>query len=319
MLHTQICPPSGTAQVSNRGQDTDAPIEQTDRVNHTAANRYAERFSRVLRFIERHYAEDLALERVARVANFSRFHFHREFAHYTGLPLGRYIHLLRLRHAAFRLVYNPLESISDIAHGVGFQHAESLARAFRAALGQSPTEFRSQPDWPALTSLFKSTPSEERAIVNVRIECVDPVLVGVLEHKGPADGVDQSVQKFISWRKESGLSPVNEARSFGVPYGDPENTPPAEFRLDICGEVTAPVPKNRQGVVTKTIPGGRCAILRHEGSLDTISRTVYALYRDWLPGSGEELRGFPVYFHYVNLRSDTREEDLVTDVHLPIR
>lgn len=276
--------------MGNPGQDKALPGGHTDLVSQAAAHRYAERFQRVFRFIERHFAEELTLERVARVAHFSRFHFHRQFAHYTGLPLGRYIHLLRLRHAAFRLAYNPLERIGDIAQDVGFQHAESLARALRAAIGQSPTEFRNRPDWAALTALFRSMPSREPPAMNVRIATVEPVLVAVLEHKGPPAGVDASVEKFISWRKESGLSPVNESRSFGVPYGDPESTPPAEFRLDICGEVKAPVPANRQGVTTKTIPGGRCAILRHEGTLDTIASTVYALYRDWLPGSGEELR-----------------------------
>ena len=155
--------------------------------------------------------------------------------------------------------------------------------------------------------------------MHVRIATVEPVLVAVLEHRGAPAGVDASVQQFIAWRKESGLSPVNESRSFGVPYGDPQSTPAEQFRLDICGEVKAPVPPNRQGVITKTIPGGRCAILRHEGSLDTISRSVLGLYRSWLPHSGEELRDFPVYFHYVNLKAATPEHELRTDVHLPIR
>lgn len=285
----------------------------------STAQRYAERFRRVFEYIERHLAEDLTLERVARAAHFSRFHFHRQFAHYTGLPLGRYLHLARPRRAAFRLAYNPLERVSDIAQDVGFKQAESLARALKAAVGQTPTEFRARPDWSALTALFQATTHQEPISMQVQIVKAEPVTVAVLEHRGPSTGVDASVRKFIEWRRESGLSPVNESRSFGVPYGDPETTPPEEFRLDICGEVQAPVPPNRQGVITKTIPGGRCAVLRHEGALDTIARSVYMLYRDWLPTSGEELRGFPVYFHYVNLRADTPEHALLTDVHLPIR
>jgi AraC family transcriptional regulator len=288
-------------------------------MNLPAAQGYAKRFQRVFDFIDRHLAEELSLDRVARVAHFSRFHFHRQFAHYTGMPLGRYVHLARLRRAAFRLAYNPLERISDIAQDVGFQHAESLARAMRAAIGQSPTEFRAQPDWSALTALFSAAPHLESLPMQVRLITVEPVTVAVLEHRGSPTGVDASVKKFIEWRKESGLSPVNESRSFGVPYGDPELTPPEEFRLDLCGEVQGPVPPNRQGVVTKTIPGGRCAVLRHEGALDTIARSVYSLYKEWLPTSGEELRGFPVFFHYVNLRANTPEDALITDVHLPIR
>lgn len=288
------------------------------------ADRYARRFERVLDFIDRHLAEALTVERLARVAHFSRFHFHRQFAHYTGMPVGRYVHAARLRRAAFRLAYNPLARIADIAQDVGFNHAESLARALRAAIGQSPREFRRAPDWAALMTLFRPAPlhplpAQEGHAMDVRIVNVEPVHVAVLEHRGPPAGVDASVQRFIAWRKESGLSPVDTSRSYGVPYGDPDTTPPEEFRLDICGEVRGAVPPNRQGVVARTIPGGRCAVLRHAGPLDTIARTVYALYRDWLPGSGEELRGFPVYFHYVNLKAGTPEHELLTDVHLPIR
>jgi len=311
--------PASAASLRNPSQDASTSARHTDPVSHTAANRYAERFQRVFRFIEHHLAEELTVERLARVAHFSRFHFHRQFAHYTGLPVGRYVHLLRLRHAAHRLAYNRLERISNIALDVGFQHAESLARAMRAALGMSPTDFRHHPNWSALNALFQPTHYLESLPMNVRIATVDPVLVAVLEHKGPQQGVDASVQTFIAWRKASGLSPVNESRSFGVPYGDPETTPPEEFRLDLCGEVKAAVPRNPQGVVTKTIPGGRCAILRHEGSLDSIAKTVYRLYRDWLPTCGEELRSFPDYFHYVNLKAGTPEHELFTDVHLPIK
>jgi DNA gyrase inhibitor GyrI len=43
------------------------------------------------------------------------------------------------------------------------------------------------------------------------------------------------------------------------------------------------------------------------------------LYRNWLPHSGAELREFPVYFHYLNLRVNTPEHELLTDVHLPLK
>ena len=74
---------------------------------------------------------------------------------------------------------------------------------------------------------------------------------------------------------------------------------------------------NRHGVVEKTIPGGRCARIRHLGSLEYIGEADHA-YREWLPGSGETLRDFPPFFHYVNVGPDVREEDMITDVYLPL-
>jgi AraC family transcriptional regulator len=155
--------------------------------------------------------------------------------------------------------------------------------------------------------------------MQVRIVTVEPVTVAALEHRGAPALLNDSVQRFIAWRKETGLSPVNDNGTYGIAWDDPATTPADEFRFDICGAVGAPVPANGHGVITKSIPGGRCAVVRHKGSPDHISGSVYHLYRNWLPRSGEEPRDFPVYFHYLNLRTDTPEHELLTDVHLPLR
>ena len=39
----------------------------------------------------------------------------------------------------------------------------------------------------------------------------------------------------------------------------------------------------------------------------------------WLPESGEELRDFPLYFHYLNLLPDTPPGELLTDIYLPLK
>jgi AraC family transcriptional regulator len=163
-------------------------------------------------------------------------------------------------------------------------------------------------------------PERERSkTVEVKIVDFKQTMVAVLEHRGSPTRLNESVREFIDWRKESGLSPVASSRTFGLVYRDPETTPPDEFRFDICGEVTAAVAENPQGVTTKQIPAGRCATVRHYGSTDRIGESAYYLYREWLPQSGEELRDFPLFFHYLKLMPETPEHELVTDVYLPLK
>ena len=38
----------------------------------------------------------------------------------------------------------------------------------------------------------------------------------------------------------------------------------------------------------------------------------------WFPDSGETLREYPIFFHYVNVGPDVKEHDMVTDVYLPL-
>jgi AraC family transcriptional regulator len=67
-----------------------------------------------------------------------------------------------------------------------------------------------------------------------------------------------------------------------------------------------------------TIPGGRCAVLRHIGSDDNLGQTIRYLYAQWLPQSRETLRDFPLYFQRVSFFPDVAEHAAVTDVFLPI-
>lgn len=143
--------------------------------------------------------------------------------------------------------------------------------------------------------------------------------VALLEHRGSPDRVLESAARFIQWRKETGFSPVKTSTTFGIPYNDPNIAEPKDFRFDICGSIDEDVPENVYGVTNGRIPGGRCAVVRHKGSHDAISESVYYLYREWLPDSGEELRDFPCYFHYLNLVPEVDECDLLTDIYLPLK
>ena len=143
--------------------------------------------------------------------------------------------------------------------------------------------------------------------------------VALLEHRGAPALINESAMKFIEWRKQTGLSPVKTSKTFGIAYDDPEQTEPEAFRFDICGSVSSEIAENPQGVKNGVIPAGRCAVVRHLGSHDRIGESAYYLYREWLPGSDEELRDFPLFFHYLNLLPETAEADLVTDIYLPLK
>jgi AraC family transcriptional regulator len=84
----------------------------------------------VLEHVDRHLDERLELESLARVANFSAFHFHRLFAAWMGETMGEYLRRRRLEVAAQRLVAQPRLPVLPVALGVGFGSAEAFARAF---------------------------------------------------------------------------------------------------------------------------------------------------------------------------------------------
>ncbi|MBW8365172.1 MAG: AraC family transcriptional regulator [Rhizobium sp.] len=289
-------------------------------MNDTKAKAYAARFGKVLDYIETHLDEVLSVEQLSRIANFSKYHFHRQFAEHTGVSVFRYIQLLRLRQATYRLAFDHGARIIDIALEAGFENPESFSRAFRNTFEQSPSEFRRHPKWETWHARYRFRTPERKQTMEVEIVDFETTRIAVQEHRGPIELLNDTVGQFIIWRKANGLSPVKTSRTFGIAYDNPDTTEPEKFRFDICGEVTGEVPANPQGVVAKIIPGGRCARVRHRGTHTRLGESaIYPLYRDWLPASGEELRDFPLYFHYLNLLPETPEHELVTDVYLPLK
>ncbi|EMH5182525.1 MULTISPECIES: AraC family transcriptional regulator [Serratia] len=281
---------------------------------------YAKRFAQVFDYIDRHLDEALTVEKLSEVAHFSRFHFQRQFSAYCGISVWRYIQWMRLKRASYRLAYNPLEPVIDIALDAGFQNPESFSRAFKQAFSQTPSQFRKRPAWIDWQQRFPEPKHKRKQPMKVDIVDFPATPVAMIEHRGPSALVNETAARFIEWRKTSGLSPVRSSRTFGIAPHDPATTEAQDFRFFICGEVTAPIPEdNAFGVVNSTLPTGRCALLRHHGSLDGLSESAHYLYREWLPASGEELRDFPLYFHYHNFVHEVAEYELVTDLYLPLK
>jgi AraC family transcriptional regulator len=280
---------------------------------------YAERINRVLDFISAHLHEELNLDQLCKVAAFSKFHFHRQFSEYTGISVVRLVRLMRLKRASYQLAFNKRYRIIEVALDAGFASPEAFARAFKAAYGQTPTEFRNGPQWESWSFANSYPNPRSTQPMNIWIEEFPTTQIAVLEHQGSPASINASVAKFIEWRKASGLSPVATSHTFGIPLTNPSEVPAEEYRFDICGSVKSPVPDNAQGVVNKVIPAGRCAVVEHVGSTDALGASVRWLYAEWLPESGEELRDYPYFFHYVKRMPSVAEHEQLTRVYLPLR
>jgi len=238
-----------------------------------------------------------------------------------GISAFKFIQLMRLKRASYSLAFDNDTRIIDIALDAQFENPESFSRSFKNTFGQTPSQFRKEPEWPTWHAKFEfiSPIIEGEKTMEVKIVDFKETKVAMLEHRDSPDRVLESAGKFIKWRKQSKLSPVKSSQTYGIAYDDPKTTEPENFRFDICGSIVGDVPENSQGVKTGFIPGGRCAVIRHEGSHDNLDKHIYYLYKDWLPQSDEEPRDYPCFFHYLNLITDVEEHELLTDIYLPLK
>jgi AraC family transcriptional regulator len=85
----------------------------------------------------------------------------------------------------------------------------------------------------------------------------------------------------------------------------------------LCVTYAGAIAPNEEGGVAKVISSSRCAVVRHLGSR-RFNAAADLLGRLWLPRSGEALGAHPIFFPYVNVGPDVTEDEMVTDVLLPL-
>jgi AraC family transcriptional regulator len=154
--------------------------------------------------------------------------------------------------------------------------------------------------------------------MDVQIVMFPETKVAAVEHHGPPALEHNTAQKLIAWKLEHGLLDPMKYRSYGVHYTDPHTAPPSEHHVDFCLSIDDDVCPNPYGIINKVIPRCRCALARDVASRSNNKAAVY-LYEHWLPQSGESTGDFPVFFHYVNVGPNEREEEMITDVYLPLK
>jgi AraC family transcriptional regulator len=153
--------------------------------------------------------------------------------------------------------------------------------------------------------------------MDVQIVLFPETKVAAIEHSRSSALEHDTVRKLIAWKIQQRLLDPLRYRSYGVHYTDPRTTNPSDHHVDFCLSVEQEVGANSFGIVNKVIPRNRCALARDVGSRHNNKAAVY-LYEEWLRRSGEVLGNFPIFFHYVNVGPDVREEEMITDVYLPL-
>lgn len=92
-------------------------------------------------YIDLQYRKPLTIDRLARLAGLSPFHFIRAFHAATGLTPHRYVRKRRIERACELLVTTPM-SVTDICDATGFQSLGSFSSLFKRLTGETPAQYR---------------------------------------------------------------------------------------------------------------------------------------------------------------------------------
>jgi AraC family transcriptional regulator len=283
---------------------------------------YRERMLRSLLYVQQHLDDSLDLDELAGVAAFSRFHFHRIFRAMVGESLGEYVRRLRLERAA-RCLKTQNEQVTQIAFQAGFETHESFTRAFKAMFGVSPSAYRTAhaPAPESASGTHFNNVSGYRPPVQgeppvPEIKELAPMNIVFVRHVGPYSEVGAAWGRLMAWAGPRGLLGP-ETKMVGIVHDDPDVTPQEKIRYDACIVVTRPVAAEGD-VGTTEIAGGAYAVFTHKGPYEDFGKTYGQIFGSWLPKSGYQLRDVPSFEQYLNSPQNTRPEDLVTLIYVPV-
>jgi AraC family transcriptional regulator len=244
---------------------------------------YIARINRVIDYIEQNLDGDLSLEKLANVASFSRFHFHRIFRAMLNETLSRFIQRVRIEKAAMQLTSNPRKSITAIALDTGFSGSASFARAFKDVFAMSASEFRAAGEdarskiGKTKSNLGQTVGNHSKDIIessfyiddqthnpnwriqmkakpemHVQVKEMPELNVAYVRHIGPYKGdgalFGELFGKLMTWAGPRGLIKPPETQVLSVYHDDPKITEADKLRVSAC--ITVP-PENFRRCVVK--------------------------------------------------------------------
>ena len=99
--------------------------------------------SRAIDLLQSEFRRSLRIADVASEVGTHPTHLSRVFRDRMGLPIGDYVHRLRVRYAGEELC-RPSARLADVAASAGFADQSHLTRVFKRVTGVTPGEFRGQ-------------------------------------------------------------------------------------------------------------------------------------------------------------------------------
>ena len=271
---------------------------------------YLQAIYRTIYYIERHYSEDLNLEKLAKVSGFSKYHFHRIFFNVVGENVSTFIRRIRLSTSSGKLSQN---SITEVAMRSGYETPSSFAKAFKENFGLSPSAYTKQKKM-----------NKESIMIDVEIVDFKAVEVLCVRREGDynvsAGKAFEALFGFAYPQKIKFKKNLlgKEARMFGIGYDDPNSVPAEKLRYDACISYDDKSVKPEGEVIAKKIEGGKYLYHLHKGAYKGL-KEKYASMISYMIENGIKMADKPPFEEYLNRDPRrTKPENLKTGIYIPI-
>ena len=290
---------------------------------------YEEILQHVLAYIDENIQAELTAAELAKLANFSVYHFHRIFQWNVGYSLMEYVRIRRLNFAAAALVSG--RKIIDIAVDYGFETHSGFSKAFKRYYGLPPEKYRLHATGvkPALP-LLKET--QKYAIGGIIMEpkfvtLPDVRLAGYTLLTNNNGGQNNSEipafwGAYLSDRRTNRLHNsdfVKDHAEYGACFAENPETGDFTYMIGVEAKDGASIPAEFD---VRYLPAATYAVFSTPpsdaaGFSSSIQGTWSYIMNEWFPSSGYAFAQGCVDFELYN-ESCMKENGKSCDIYIPI-
>lgn len=270
-----------------------------------------EKIQHIIKYIEAHYNQEISIQKLEQLSNYSYRNVQRVFKNIFNESLGAFQKRLKLENAYKKLIYT-LDPITDIAYSVGFDSLQSFSKSFKKQFNVSPVKARK--DREIVFESFISSYPEESESIAYEIVFLKEIKISYI---GTQTRNYRSTEIELLWDKiDKILNADIIAEYYGIIVDQPLITVKVKCRYEACiDQETA----NKEFFSTHIL-GGRYAKYIHKGSYSLIEDTYRRIYRSWLFSSLLELDYSPIIEHYVKNDCNAENPDnYITEILVPLK
>jgi len=276
-----------------------------------------------MKYIEENLFGVIRIQTAARIACCSEYHFKRMFSYLSGYSLGEYIRYRRLALAGTEL-RDRKNRIIDIALRIGYESADSFARAFVSFHDVTPSQARN--DFIALKAFPPMTfqldikggvPMEYRIIEKDRFRIAGMKERIKLVYEGVNPQIDDmwkqlSEQDIIELKKLSNIEPSGII--LGSANFEGGRNEGSELDQYIGAATTLQVPPRWE---TLEVEAGMWAVFTAVGSFPEALQELWArIFSEWFPSSDYEIARGPELLW--NEDEDTSNPNYRSEIWIPV-
>jgi len=302
---------------------------QNEKMENGSLLHYEKRLNEVIDAVEQSYDQALPLERLAEMASFSPYHFHRIFKSYTGETPSVFVKRLRLQKAIGLIESRAKKSLAEIALNCGFAQSSDFSRAFRETYGYPPSQHKKgrlaedskirQDMRPSRGYGFygQNTAVQEDQF-EVRVQDLPEQRIAYIRVIGGFNPgkLMASLSRLLDWGRKQGIYPG--ATLAATSPDNPDIVPISRYRMDLC--MILPVGAKETGRMSfTTMPSRRYAMVHSFGDIHKVERAWTHLFSNWLPRSGYEPDNAPYVEIFRNSDDSNGWATLDLDCCVPIR